>query len=152
MVYADSFPDERWPVLAARPVEHGVRSALSYRLTAATPDADTDSGALNAYGTTESSFDEAAQEIGHILAAHASVAARAVGERSTLEGLGRQLQDALLTRDVIGQAKGILMERLRLTPDDAFDVLRLSSQRLNLKLREVARRLTETGELQAEDG
>lgn len=152
MVYAGSFPDERWPVLAARPVEHGVRSALSYRLAAATPDADTDSGALNAYGTTEASFDDGAQEVGYILAAHASVAARAVGERSTLEGIGRQLQDALLTRDIIGQAKGILMERLRLTPDDAFDVLRLSSQRLNLKLREVARRLTETGELQREDG
>jgi hypothetical protein len=152
MVYAGSFPDERWPALAALPVEHGVHSALSYRLAAATPDVDADSGALNAYGTPEASFDDDAQEVGYILAAHASVAARAVGERSTLEGIGRQLQDVLLTRDIIGQAKGILMERLRLTPDDAFEVLRLSSQRLNLKLREVARRLTETGELHGEDG
>lgn len=80
------------------------------------------------------------------------MAARAVGERSTLEGLGRQLQDALLTRDIIGQATGILTERLRITPDDAFDVLRHSSQRLNVKLREVARRLTETGERNRNDG
>ncbi len=147
LVYAASFPDERWPVLAARPVEHGVLSAVSYQLAPSAPDAESGTGALNTYGATEYSFDDAAQQIGYILAAHASVAARAVGERSTLEGMGRALQDALLTRDVIGQAKGILMERLRITPDDAFDVLRDSSQRLNVKLREVARRLTETGEL-----
>ncbi|MGB3954190.1 MAG: ANTAR domain-containing protein [Brooklawnia sp.] len=54
-------------------------------------------------------------------------------------------------RDVIGQAKGILMERMKIPPDRAFDVLRSSSQHLNLKLREVARRLAETGELQHPD-
>jgi AmiR/NasT family two-component response regulator len=80
------------------------------------------------------------------LAAHASVAARAVGERSTLQSLGRDLQQALQSRDVIGQAKGILMERLKVTPEDAFDLLRRSSQHLNIKLREAARDLTETGE------
>jgi hypothetical protein len=69
------------------------------------------------------------------LAAHASVAARAVDERSTLQNLGRGLQQALLSRDVIGQAKGILMERLKITPEDAFDLLRRSSQHLNVKLR-----------------
>lgn len=46
---------------------------------------------------------------------------------------------------MIGQAKGILMERLKATPDEAFEILRRSSQRLNIKLREVARTLTETG-------
>jgi AmiR/NasT family two-component response regulator len=39
------------------------------------------------------------------------------------------------------------MERLRLTPEDAFDTLRRSSQRLNLKLREIAERLADSGEL-----
>ena len=63
-----------------------------------------------------------------------------------LEQLGGQLHDALSSRDVIGQAKGILMERLRITPDDAFDALRRASQRLNLKLREIAHNLVETGE------
>jgi AmiR/NasT family two-component response regulator len=48
---------------------------------------------------------------------------------------------------VIGEAKGILMERFKLTPDAAFDILRSSSQRLNVKLREVARRLAETGDI-----
>jgi len=148
VVYAESFPDERWPTLAVRPVETGVQSALSYRLTTVSSRAaDSGGGSLNAYGVTPKAFTDTAQEIGLILAAHASVTARAVDERCTLQSLGRDLQQALLSRDVIGQAKGILMERLRVTPEDAFDLLRRSSQHLNLKLREVARSLTETGEL-----
>ncbi len=143
-VYAESFPDERWPVLAAQPTESGVQSAVSYHLGVGRDDV-VDGGSLNTYGSVPDSFDDAAQEIGFILAAHASVAARAVGERTTLEGFGQHLQEALLSRDVIGQAKGILMERLRITPEDAFDVLRNSSQHLNVKLREVASRLAETG-------
>jgi hypothetical protein len=147
MVYAQSFPDERWPTLASRPTESGVQSALSYRLAAASSGtADSGGGSLNSYGVIPSAFNDTAQQIGFILAAHAAVAARAVDERSTLESLGRDLEQALLSRDVIGQAKGILMERLKITPEDAFDLLRRSSQHLNLKLRDVARGLAETGE------
>ena len=147
MVYAQSFPDERWPTLASRPTESGVQSALSYRLAAASSGtADSGGGSLNSYGVIPYAFNDTAQEIGFILAAHASVAARAVDERSTLQSLGRDLQQALLSRDVIGQAKGILMERLKITPEDAFDLLRRSSQHLNIKLRDVARGLAETGE------
>ena len=61
------------------------------------------------------------------------------------------LHKALLSRDVIGQAKGILMERLKLTPEEAFDVLRHASNRLNEKLHVVALNLAETGELDARD-
>jgi ANTAR domain len=148
MVYAQSFPDERWPTLASKPTESGVQSALSYRLAgASSATADSGGGSLNSYGVIRSAFTDTAQEIGLILAAHASVAARAVNERSTVESLGRDLQQALLSRDVIGQAKGILMERLEITPEDAFDLLRRSSQNLNVKLRDVARDLAETGEL-----
>ena len=147
MVYAQSFPDERWPTLASRPTESGVQSALSYRLAAASSGtADSGRGSLNSYGVIPSAFNDTAQEIGFILAAHASVAARAVDERSTVQSLDRDLQQALLSRDVIGQAKGILMERLEITPEDAFDLLRRSSQHLNVKLRDVARGLAETGE------
>src|SRR5215207_7412684 len=146
-VYAQSFPDQRWPTLASRPTESGVQSALSYRLAAASSGtADSSGGSLNSYGVTPYAFTDTAQEIGLILAAHASVAARAVHERSTLQSLSRDLQQALLSREVIGQAKGILMERLKVTPEDAFDLLRRSSQHLNIKLREVARHLAETGE------
>ncbi len=56
------------------------------------------------------------------------------------------LQAALTTRGLIGQAQGILMERERITADQAFDVLRRASQRLNIKLRDVAQTLIDTGE------
>jgi hypothetical protein len=58
-----------------------------------------------------------------------------------------QLEQAVASRDVIGQAKGILMERHKLTPDAAFDMLRQASQHLNIKLRDVATTLADTGEL-----
>jgi hypothetical protein len=148
VVSAPSFPDQRWPALAALPTEFGVQSALSYQLTTASgPEVAGDGGSLNSYGVTSAAFDDSAREIGLILAAHASLALRAVGERTTLRRLDSDLQQLLLTRDVIGQAKGILMERLKITPEDAFDLLRRSSQRLNVKLREVARGLADTGEL-----
>jgi hypothetical protein len=144
LVSASSFPDERWPRLATHPIDAGVQSAVAYQLPASTGEGG---GSLTTYGTAPGSFDDAAEQIGFILAAHASLAARAVGERGTLETLGVQLQEALFARDVIGQAKGILMERLRITPEDAFDILRTSSRELNVKLREVARKLTETGQV-----
>jgi AmiR/NasT family two-component response regulator len=56
------------------------------------------------------------------------------------------LHAALTTREVIGQAQGILIERERITSEQAFDVLLRASQHLNIKLREVARTLVETGE------
>jgi ANTAR domain len=146
MVYAQSFPDERWPTLASRPTESGVQSALSYRLAASSGTADSAGGSMNSYGVIPYAFNDTSQEIGLILAAHASVAARAVKERNTLQSLGHDLQQVLLSRDVIGQAKGILIERLKITPEDAFDLLRRSSQNLNVKLRDVARGLAETGE------
>ena len=150
MVYAESFPDVRWPNLGMRPTESGVESVLSYRLSRTKSGAlDAGAGSLNSYGVAPYAFDDSAQEIGLILAAHASMAARAVEEQNNLERLGSDLQQALLSRDVIGQAKGILMERLKVTPEVAFDVLREASQRLNVKLWELARQVAETGELRA---
>jgi AmiR/NasT family two-component response regulator len=50
------------------------------------------------------------------------------------------------TRETIGEALGILMERERITADQAFDVLRRASQHLNVKLRDIAQNLVDTGE------
>jgi hypothetical protein len=149
VVYTPAFPDPRWPALAAHPTDSGVESVVSYRLTPLSSErTDSLAGSLNAYAGTPDAFDAEAQEIGLILAAHASVATGAMREREALEEMSRHLHEALSSRDVIGQAKGILMERLRITPAEAFDALRRSSQRLNVKLREVAAQLAETGEFQ----
>jgi len=149
MVTAPSFPDERWPILGASPTEYGVQSSISYQLKGTR--GGNGMGSLNIYAYAPEAFDDAAVEIGTILAAHASLAARAVGERTSLQRLDKDLEQALLSRDVIGQAKGILMERLKTTPEQAFEILKNASQRLNVKLRQVARDITETGELGPSD-
>ena len=151
MVYAQSFPDDRWPTLASRPADLGARSAASYRLTANSLQTAGTGASLTTYGAEPDAFSDEAQQIGLILAAHASMAAGAARERGALQDLAENLNKALLSRDVIGQAKGILMERLKITPEDAFDILRRSSSRLNEKLHAVAVRVAETGEVDTTD-
>jgi AmiR/NasT family two-component response regulator len=56
------------------------------------------------------------------------------------------LAAALRTREIIGEALGILMERERINANQAFDVLRRASQHLNIKLRDIAQDLVDTGE------
>jgi AmiR/NasT family two-component response regulator len=79
------------------------------------------------------------------------MAAGAFRERGALQDLANNLNKALLSRDVIGQAKGILMERLKIGPEEAFDALRRSSNRLNEKLQAVALSLAESGEFDTSD-
>jgi ANTAR domain len=124
-----------------------VQSVVSYRLAPSCPvPPGSLAGSLNVYASAPDAFDTEAQETGLVVAAHASVAAGAVRQREDLEEMSHHLNQALSTRDVIGQAKGILMERLRIPPEDAFDALRRASQHLNVKLREVALNLVDTGE------
>ena len=151
IVYAQSFPDTRWPTLASRPADFGAQSAASYSLAGASLATAGIGGSLNTYGIEPDAYSDEAQQIGLILAAHASTAAGAVRERGALQDLTQNLNQALLSRDVIGQAKGILMERLKMTPEDAFDALRLASNRLNKKLHDVALSLAETGALDTGD-
>jgi hypothetical protein len=95
-------------------------------------------GALNIYASSPAAFDDECQEIGQMFAGHAAVALAGAEHESNLRsGMG--------TRDIIGQAKGILMERYKLTADRAFGVLSRASQEVNRKLADVARELTETG-------
>ena len=58
-----------------------------------------------------------------------------------------QLREAMETRDVIGQAKGLLMERFKINESEAFDLLREESSQTNVKLRDIAAHLTKTGTL-----
>ena len=62
--------------------------------------------------------------------------------------LGEGLQQAMLSRATIEQAKGILMARHKLTADAAFDLLRKASSHRNVKLRTLAEQIVETGELE----
>ena len=80
-----------------------------------------------------------------ILASLASLALSAAQTHEDEERRATNLHGALATREVIGQAQGILIERERITADQAFDILRRASQHLNLKLGEVAQNLVDTG-------
>jgi GAF domain-containing protein len=128
----DLLNEDRWPNFARRAAEKsGISSILAYRLFI---EGDT-MGALNLYSRQKRAFDVEDRAVGSIFAAHASVALFAARQKD-------QLEQAIETRDVIGQAKGILMAREDVTADQAFEILRRGSQRLNIKLQELARQVT----------
>ncbi len=127
--------EARWPAFSARAQrETGVTSMMGFRLFIA---GDT-LGALNLFSKAPDAFDDAASAAGSVFAAHAAIALSTALH-------DEQMNQALESRDIIGQAKGILMAKEGVTADEAFDMLRRASQRLNLKLRKVAEDITRTG-------
>jgi hypothetical protein len=95
-------------------------------------------GAVNMYSRSGEGFSVSSQEMALVLSAHAAIAAVVSRERIMAATKEKTFKEALASRDVIGQAKGMLMERHSIGPDQAFDILRRSSQSLNAKLRDVA--------------
>lgn len=124
----------RWPRFCARATELGVGSMLSLQLGLDEDGADHDGervGALNLYSCRPRSFGEEAEEVGRLVAAHATLALSAALRV-------RQLREALESRDVIGQAKGLLMARHGLGADEAFALLVRRARDTNTRLRDVA--------------
>jgi AmiR/NasT family two-component response regulator len=68
------------------------------------------------------------------------------GGAANLELEIEHLRRALTSRDVIGQAKGVLMERYKITADESFALLVDASQHYNVRVAELSARLAETGE------
>jgi hypothetical protein len=147
-VYVCSLGDSpRWPVLAATATQLGVSSALCHGLFIHHAAQWSAQGTLNLYSASSDAFSDDDHEFASILAAFVAAATAIAQRRDDVERREAALHRGLSTRDVIGQAKGILMERQHLSPGDAFDLLRRASQRLNHKLAEVAQHLADTGEL-----
>jgi GAF domain-containing protein len=133
----DLTAEGRWPRFARRAFEEtGVRSILAVRLFA---DRDT-LGALNLYSSRADAFDDTDVAFAAVFATHAAVAMDSAKREANLE---RKAE----TRDLIGRAKGIVMSLQHVTDDAAFDMLRVASQRLNVKLTAVAQHVSDTGEL-----
>ena len=130
--------DRRWPAFVAR-IEGGPTASM---VTVPLMLSGTSIGSLSVYSADREAFDRSAEDTALVLAGHAAVAIAAAQEE---EGL----RTALAARDVIGQAKGILMERYKLSADEAFTLLVRSSQRTNVKLREVAEEIATTGAIPA---
>jgi len=134
-VRVEDFTEEhRWPRFAAAAVRLGARSLLSFQLFT---DGD-NLGALNLYAAHPRSFDADSETVGQVFAAHAAIALSAARQE-------QNLRRAIDKRDLIGQAKGILMERHRLTAAQAFAVLARASTHTNRKLFDIADELTTTG-------
>jgi len=138
----DTGKDDRWPEFCAEAARLEVRSMLCVPLWI---DDRGLLGALSLYADQPAAFSEHHERVTALLA---TFAALALAEAQHAE----QMHDALGNRDIIGQAKGILMERHGVTADAAFAVLSRVSQAENVKLAEVARRFAETGELPAGPG
>jgi GAF domain-containing protein len=132
--------DPRWPSFGPAAATHGYHSVLA---TALLPDARPPrlSGALNIYSSRPGAFDSHAIDLALLLATHASLALAHTEAVAATELETAHLRRAVESRDVIGQAKGILMQRRGITADEAFDVLRRASQDLNVKLADLARTL-----------
>ena len=128
--------EERWPAFAARAQELGVGSMLSVQLFVR----GTDLGALNVFSAGVEALGEESEHVALLFASHAAVAMASAQEK-------KQLQSAIEFRDLIGQAKGMLMERFTITGEQAFRVLTRVSQHSNRKLRDVATELVEHGTL-----
>jgi GAF domain-containing protein len=124
----DMRTDTRWPAFAREAQQLGILSLLSFQLFVRSETL----GALNLYRDEPGVFSDDSVIIGGVLAQHAAVAM--IGAAA-----GTQFEHALATRDIIGQAKGMLMQRENVTGLQAFDFLARVSQETNIKLVDVAR-------------
>lgn len=132
----------RWRQFAKIAAGHGYRSILSTELVPA-PGAGRLAGALNIYSRRLQGLTKADRYTALLLATHASLALAHVQTAELADLCQTNLRQAIESRDVIGQAKGILMNRQGVTADQAFELLRRTSQDLNVKLVDVARTLTD---------
>jgi GAF domain-containing protein len=134
MVRADDFGTEtRWPRYAPAAVGLGVRSSLSYKIYCAGATAAT----MNIFGYTAHPWDDDAETVGAVLASHAAAAVAA-------SPWGAALNSALGSRERLGQAKGIIMERYGVDDVAAFEMLRRLADQSGMGLLELAQRVIDT--------
>jgi ANTAR domain len=127
---------DRWPRWAPKAVELGVRCVLSTGIYPA--DDPPREATVNYYSSVPYALDHADRDTAMLLASFAGVVLHHSAARTAAELEVANLRKAIAARDVIGQAKGILMERRGYNADQAFETLRHASRTLNIKLRDVA--------------
>jgi GAF domain-containing protein len=139
----DTRTEARWPDYMQRAAERGALSSLSLPL----PISEGMAGALNIYAREPHAFDENSRATAEKFVPYAAVAVANMQAYQDARNLADNLQFALESRAVIDQAKGILMERHKLTADQAFQLLARVSMTTNKKVRDVADQLVLTGHL-----
>jgi GAF domain-containing protein len=138
---SDLARDARYPRFGPRVADLGMTAVCA---TGMFPGGDPPRlGALNYYFRDADAFAAVDRDTMLLLAAHAAVALHSARGLEAEKLRTAQLTEALESRDVIGQAKGILMERRGTGADEAFDILRRASQDLNIKIRDIATTITQ---------
>lgn len=140
---ADMHAETRWRGYVEQAAQRGALSSLSVPLRLG----EGASAALNIYSREVNAFDEQSRSIATRFAPYAAVAVANMHAYQDARDMADNLQSALESRAVIDQAKGIIMERRKITAVQAFQILAEASMRTNRKLREVADHLVATGEL-----
>lgn len=123
---ADLAVDERFPAYGRVAATHGIRSQVGVRLF----DTPESNGALNLYSRDAGAFDDSTVLSG--LFAHQA------GQAIAYANHVGNLEQAVRSRTLIGQAVGIVMERYDLNDEHAFAFLKRLSSHRNVKLRAVA--------------
>jgi GAF domain-containing protein len=132
----DATTEERWGDYTKAAVERGAFSSVSVPMTV--HDEPRVSAALNVYGVSPHAFDDESMRTAIMLAGQAETTLANVHAHDSSRELVKQLTQALETRPVIDQAKGILMRDRGCTAEEAFGLLVSASQRSNRKLRDIA--------------
>ncbi len=140
---ADARVETRWRDYMQRAAEYGSLSSLSTPL----PLSEGIAGALNVYAHEPAAFDDESRAAAQRFAPYAGVAVSNMFAYQNAQDLADNLERAIESRAVIDQAKGILMERHKLTADRAFQLLARISMQSNIKLRAAAEELVTTGQL-----
>jgi PAS domain S-box-containing protein len=130
----DVTTDSRWPALVAVCAADAVRSAVAVPVR----EDGTCLGVVNVYSGRPRAFGSAGRRIAELAGAAVAGVLQNVTDRESLETLASNLERALTSRAVIDQAKGVIMARLGVGPDDAFARLVDVSSRLNVKVRDLA--------------
>lgn len=139
----DLADDTRWPFYGPRATALGARSSVSVPMSSEGKIV----GALNLYSREVDAFSTEAVSLGELIAAHAGMAVQVATAFFGHRELADQLREAMESRAVIEQAKGILMSAHKVTAEEAFELLRKRSQDRNVKLRLLATEVVETGVL-----
>jgi GAF domain-containing protein len=140
----DSMAEEkRWSRFVPLAREAGIASLMAIPLMV-----DGTVGAINFYARQPHVFTEIDRSVAVLFAGQAAVATSNALTFANVQAarakMAQRLQDALKSRATIDQAVGVLVGREHITPDQAFDMLRSASQRLNIKLRDIAREVMDT--------
>lgn len=126
--------ERRWPRYCRDAADlTPIRSAMTFQLFVESQTM----GVLNFYATRSRAFDDEAAEMGLVLGIHTALV-------WNLLRRDEQFRAALASRDIIGQAKGMIMERFNIDAEQAFELLKRLSQGSNTPVVDIAHQLVES--------